>query len=343
MGEAIQDEARAKRPLVSVVAPVYNEEACIEEFVQRLAAVLEGLRDRFDSEIVLVDDGSRDRSMEILRRLVGQMPALRVIELRRNYGQTAALQAGLDAARGSLLVTMDSDLQHFPEEIPQFLDTLEQGYDVVCGWRRQRQEGVLRRWPSRAANAAIKAITGLQIHDFGTTFRAYRAEIVRDIQLFGEFHRYVPALAQDVGARITELPIRNIERPAGKSNYGITRTFGVALDLVVLSFLVRYMDRPMRAFGRLAALAFLGGAGIILVLLVYAYTYHVNTVRERSGWFLMAIMLLIASIQITLTGILAEILARVHYGMGNNRVYKVRHEWTRGQTETETGARRSAP
>jgi glycosyltransferase involved in cell wall biosynthesis len=315
------------RPLVSVIAPVFNEESLIEEFVRRLRAVLDGLRDRYDFEIILVDDGSRDASLDRMKALVAAQPRLRVLELRRNYGQTAALQAGFDAARGEILLSMDSDLQHFPEDIPLFLETLDKGYEVVCGWRHQRAEGAVRRWPSRVANHLLRWVSGLEIHDFGTTFRAYRAELVKELRLLGDFHRYIPALARQAGGRITEVPIRNIARPAGQSSYGLGRTVGVSLDLVLLYFLFRYMDRPMRAFGQLALVAATVGGTILTALLVTAWVSGVPTVREHSGWFLISILLLLASIQIVLTGILAEILVRVLFGMGDRRVYAVRREW----------------
>jgi glycosyltransferase involved in cell wall biosynthesis len=315
------------RPLVSVIAPVYNEEAVIEEFVQRLRAVLDGLSDRYTFEIVLVDDGSRDGTLAKMKALVPGEPRLRVLELRRNFGQTAALQAGFDAARGDLLLTLDSDLQHFPEDIPQLLDRLEEGFEVVCGWRHQRAEGVVRRWPSRAANLLLRWLSGLDIHDFGTTFRVYRAEVVKDLRLLGDFHRYIPALVRQAGGRIAEVPIRNVVRPAGQSSYGLGRTIGVSLDLVLLYFLSRYVDRPLRAFGQLALGAFAIGVVILCWLLGTAWVSGVPTVRERSGWFLMAIMMLLASIQIVLTGILAEILVRVLFGLGDRRVYAVRREW----------------
>jgi glycosyltransferase involved in cell wall biosynthesis len=315
------------RPLVSVIAPVYNEATVIDEFVSRLRAVVDGLKERYDFEIILVDDGSRDASLARLKELVRQEPRLRVLELRRNYGQTAALQAGFDAARGEILLSLDSDLQHFPEDIPQFLDTLETGYEVVCGWRRERAEGIVRRWPSRAANVLLRALSGLAIHDFGTTFRAYRAELVKELRLLGDFHRYIPALARQAGGRITEIPIRNVVRPAGQSSYGLGRTVGVSLDLVLLYFLSRYMDRPLRAFGQLALVAATVGATILGALLLLAWVSGVPTVREHSGWFLISILLLLASVQILMTGILAEILVRVLFGMGDRRVYAVRREW----------------
>ncbi len=315
------------KTLVSVIAPVYNEAAVVDEFVRRVAAAAVPVEDRYDFEIVLVNDGSRDASLEAMKRCLASEPRLRVVDLARNYGQTAALQAGLDAARGEILLTMDADLQHFPEEIPRFLSKLEEGYDIVCGWRNRRAEGIVRRWPSRAANLLIRWISGLDLHDFGTTFRAYRAELAHEIRLFGEFHRYIPVLGHAVGGRIAEIPIENVERPAGESNYGLGRSQGVFLDLIVLLFLSRYLDRPMRVFGSVALLAFGAGGTILSFLLLYAWLTQIPTVRTHSGWFLMAVMLLLAGIQIASTGVLAELLVRVHYGQGDRRVYRVRHEW----------------
>jgi glycosyltransferase involved in cell wall biosynthesis len=200
------------RPLISIVAPVFNEAATLAEFVRRLGAVCAGFQSRYRVEIVLVDDGSKDDSLAVAKRLIETEPRLRVIELRRNFGQTAALQAGLSCARGDFIISLDSDLQHFPEDIPKFLDLAEQGYDLVCGWRKDRRENALRRWPSRAANALIRRVIGVDLHDFGTTFRLYRADLMSHIKLIGEEHRLVPALAHLVGASITEVPIQNVGR-----------------------------------------------------------------------------------------------------------------------------------
>jgi glycosyltransferase involved in cell wall biosynthesis len=320
--------------LVSVIAPVYNEDDVIEEFVARLAASTAALDDQYVFEFIFVDDGSGDHSLEILKRLALADPRIMVLELRRNYGQTPALQAGLDAARGQILITMDSDLQHFPEEIPAFLDKLGHGYDVVCGWRHQRAEGLIRRWPSTAANKLIRRLSGVDIHDFGTTFRAYTAEVIKDLRLLGEFHRYVPVLARMAGATITELPIENIPRPKGKSSYGLGRTLGVFLDLFLLYFLSRYLDRPLRAFGKLALLAFAIGFPILTFMTVYGYVTGTHMVRDHIGWFLMSIMMILTSLQIALAGLLAEILVRIHYAQGERRVYNIRRVWHRGPTDT---------
>ncbi len=331
MGESLHGNGNptlvGTKELVSVIAPAFNEEASIGTFVSRLQDAAAPLAERYDFEFVLVDDGSRDGTLAVLKKITTNEKRLRIVELRRNYGQTPALQAGLDAARGQIFVTMDSDLQHFPEEIPQFLQKLAEGYDMVCGWRQDRQEGPERRWPSRAANAMIRRISGIPLHDFGTTFRAYRAELARDIDLFGEFHRFIPVLGKIAGAKIAELPIRNVERPQGKSNYGLGRTLGVFFDILVLHFLINYMDRPMRAFGKVAAVLAGAAFAIYAVLIGTAIAYDIPTVREHSGWFMLATLFMIAAIQIFLSGILAELLIRIHYAVGERRVYKIRRIW----------------
>ncbi len=315
------------KKLVSIVAPVYNEERVLPEFVRRIGAAMATVADRYDYEIVLVDDGSRDTSLKVAREIAKADAHIAVVELRRNYGQTAALQAGMDEAKGEFIVSLDADLQHFPEEIPIFLARLEEGLDVVCGWRHQRQEGIVRRWPSRAANALLRWITKLEIHDIGTTFRGYRTEIVRDFRLLGENHRFIPVFAKMAGARIDEIPIENIERPVGQSNYGIGRTFNVLLDLVFLLFLTRYLDRPIRAFGAIALGFFAVAFAIGSTLLVWALATGTPTVRDHSGWFLLSLFLAVSGLQFLLVGVLAEIIVRVYYGSETRTTYKVRNVW----------------
>ena len=237
---------------------------------------------RYSTEIVLVDDGSTDDTLQVARTLIEIEPRLRVIELRRNFGQTAALQAGLSCATGEFVISMDSDLQHFPEDIPLFIEQAERGFDVVCGWRKDRQENALRRWPSRAANILIKRVIGVDLHDFGTTFRLYRADLLSHINLIGEEHRFVPALAHMVGARITEIPIKNIERPVGTSNYGIGRTFGVALDILFLYFSRFYATRPLRVFGKVAVVLLLPGIVIAAALLAINVLTGEPTTRTQE-------------------------------------------------------------
>ena len=314
--------------LTSVVAPVYNEGATLREFVGRLIAISRTLADRYTFEFILVDDGSTDNSLETARALVAEEPRLRVIELRRNFGQTAALQAGLQAARGKIVISMDSDLQHFPEDIPEFLSVVSQGYDLVCGWRHDRREGLRRRWPSRLANSLIRYVAGVRVHDVGTTFRAYRSDLLQHIQLLGEQHRFVPALAALVGARIAEVKIRNIERPSGKSNYGLGRTFNVLLDILLLYFLRFHFTKPLNVFGKVALVLIAAGGGIATTLLGYSWVTGIPTVRAHGGWFLLAALLMLIGMQTLLTGVLAEILIRVYYRASGTSGFVVRTEWT---------------
>jgi glycosyltransferase involved in cell wall biosynthesis len=315
--------------LVSVVAPMYNEAATVNEFLQRLVQTAGTLTSRYQFEFVFVDDGSTDGTLKLARGLIANEPRLRVVELRRNFGQTAALQAGLAAATGDIVVSMDSDLQHFPEDLPLLLDSLEQGHDLVCGWRHDRREGVLRRWPSKAANVLIRGMSGLTIHDIGTTYRAYRSDLVKELQLLGEQHRFVPVLASLVGARVAEVKIRNIERPAGESNYGLGRTVNVFLDILYLYFTRYYFTRPLKAFGKIALALLFFGVLISGSLVTYSWITGISTIRERGGWFLLSSLLMLGGLQTLLTGIVAEILVRVYYQSGQTHQAYVRREWNR--------------
>lgn len=314
-------------PLVSVVAPFFNERESLPELLTRWASAVAPLEDRYDFEFVLVDDGSKDGSLSVAKGLAAREARLRIVELRRNYGQTAALQAALDAAEGDIIISMDADLQHFPEDIPRFLAEIEAGSDVVCGWRHQRQEGIVRRWPSSVANYLIRRIARVAVHDVGTTFRAYRREIVQDVRLLGEHHRFVPVLAQLVGARLTELPIQNVERPHGQSNYGIGRTLNVFIDLAFLFFFTRYLDRPLRIFGRIALGAGALGLAIAGWLVIVFLTTGRPVVRDHSGWFILSSFLMLTAVQVLLAGILAELLARVYFAQSGRSSYQVRRVW----------------
>jgi glycosyltransferase involved in cell wall biosynthesis len=326
-------------PLVSIVVPFFNEETSLPILLDRIQATTEPLRSRYEFEFIFVDDGSQDDSLSVAKDLVKREPRLKVVELRRNYGQTSALQAAFDAASGEIIISMDADLQHFPEEIPKFIGGIEAGNDVVCGWRHDRREGILRRLPSRVANLFIRRVSGLTIHDIGTTYRAYRSEIVRDIQLLGESHRFVPVFAAVVGARIAEVPIENIERPHGKSNYGLARTLNVLIDLVFLFFFVKYLDRPLRIFGRIALAMFLAGFVIEGALLWKFIRTATPVVRDHSGWFILGGALITSALQVVLFGVLSEMLARLYYaGLGKTH-YKIRNVWTE-RSPARAGKRR---
>ena len=318
------EASSAMRTLVSIVLPVFNEARTLSELMRRLDAVTRTLAARYVFEFVFVDDGSIDETTGVAERLEASDARVSLVTLRRNYGQTAALQIGFDHARGDIVVSMDADLQHFPEDIPQFLAKIEEGYDVVCGWRADRQEGILRRWPSAAANWLVRTLTGLAVHDVGTTFRAYRGDVVRQLQLLGEHHRFIPVLAKNIGARITELPIKNIERPVGASNYGISRTFNVLLDIAFLVFYVKYLDRPIRVFGRLALASLFLAVLIMSVLGFISLAYGVPVVRERSGWFLLALVFFVSGIQFLLFGLVSEVVVRLYFFPGQAKPYLVR-------------------
>jgi glycosyltransferase involved in cell wall biosynthesis len=252
---------------VSIVIPLHNEAGAIEELYRRVKRTLESQGDSW--ELVLVDDGSNDGTGSILNRLFEMDDRLIVVHLRRNYGQTSALVAGFDYARGELVVSLDGDLQHAPEEIPAFLAKMAEGYDLVSGWRVARSDAFLtRKLPSRIANWLIARISGVSVHDFGTTFRGYRREVLSDLHLYGDLHRFVPALSALTGARVAEIPISDMGRNQGQSHYGLSRTFRVLFDLVTVGFLLRYLTRPLHFFGKLFLLCSVASAsiGFFLVL-----------------------------------------------------------------------------
>jgi glycosyltransferase involved in cell wall biosynthesis len=312
--------------LVSIVLPVFNESSSLQELLKRIQNVCANLAS-YTFEIIIIDDGSTDNTLDLAKENVGKIENLRVVELRKNYGQTAALQAGLDMAQGEIIISMDADLQHFPEEIPLFLEKINEGNDVVCGWRKERKEGLIRRWPSRMANYCLRKISGLEIRDIGTTYRAYRAEVIKDILLLGENHRFVPIYARAAGAKIDQVVIENIERPFGQSNYGISRTLNVFLDLFFLYYFTHYIDRPIRIFGKLS-LIFFGLASFICMFLFTIWViFSVPVVRDHSGWFFISIFFYISALQLILTGILAEIIARIYYSTREKTKYKTRKIW----------------
>ena len=238
----------------SIVVPFHNEEENVTVLYARLKQVMEQVGESF--ELVLVDDGSSDRTYKLLEEIAAVDSRVLVVKLRRNFGQTSALAAGFDHASGEFILAMDGDLQHDPNDIPAFLEKLDEGYDVVSGWRKERIDNFfLRRIPSRCANWLMARLSGVHIHDFGTTFKAYRREVIQNIPLYGEMHRFIPALASWYGASICEIPIRNVNRERGKSHYGLGRTFRVFFDLMTIRFLLKYMSRPLHFFGGFGVLA----------------------------------------------------------------------------------------
>jgi glycosyltransferase involved in cell wall biosynthesis len=264
-------------------------------------------------EILFVDDGSTDRTYHLLREIAAVDSRVTVVKLRRNFGQTSALAAGFDHARGEYIIAMDGDLQHDPADIPLFLEKIAEGYDIVSGWRKRRIDNLwLRRIPSRTANWLMAKLSGVDIHDFGTTFKAYRREILEQVPLYGELHRFIPALASWHGASICEVPIRNVNRERGNSHYGITRTFRVFFDLITIRFLLRYLSRPLHFFGTVGMFSILAGSGVSLWLLAQKFLYQAHVMDRHGPLMIFAAVLLLAGLNLLAIGLLGEMQVR-HY------------------------------
>jgi glycosyltransferase involved in cell wall biosynthesis len=296
--------------VISVVVPVYNEEENIPELVERVAAALAPR----EFELIVIDDGSRDGSAGALERLAESRPWLRPLYLIRNYGQSAALQAGFDAARGELIVTLDGDLQNDPADVPALLQMLETqpDIDVISGWRKARQDRtVSRKIPSMIANFIISRVTGVKLHDYGCALKLYRAQVIRDLKVYGELHRFIPALAADVGAKIVEVPVRHHARARGQSKYGIDRTFRVILDLMWVKFLMRFLHRPLQAFGGLG----LGMLSIGFLVLAYLAIEKLAFGHDIGGrpLLLLGVLLALIGVQLLATGLLGELLTRIYH------------------------------
>ncbi len=288
----------------------------------RLTTVLEGLGRRY--EIIFVDDASTDRSYQLLCNLVATDPHLKVIRLRRNFGQTAALAAGFDEATGGIVISMDGDLQHEPEDLPKLVAKIDEGFDIASGWRKHRVDNALtRRLPSRIANWLMSKASGVDLHDFGTTFKAYRAEILEEINLYGELHRFIPALASVYGARIAEVPIGNVNRPNGRSHYGLSRTFNVLFDILTIKFLLSYLTRPMHFFGR-AGLAGTAAGGLILAYLLVYKVMGNDIVPNHTPLMMAGVVLLLAGLVMFTTGILGEVMMRTYFESQGRRIYAIR-------------------
>ncbi|MBO9335761.1 MAG: glycosyltransferase family 2 protein [Roseiflexus sp.] len=320
---AVQEPDDAPVPHLSVVVPVYNEEESIPHLYRRLTVELENLG--LPYEIIAVDDGSRDRSFDLLRDLAQRDRRLRVVRFRRNFGQTAAFSAGFDRARGDVVVTIDADLQNDPADIAALLAKIEEGYDVVSGWRERRRDPFLnRRLPSMIANRLISWATGVHLHDYGCSLKAYRRDVVRSIRLYGELHRFIPAIASWQGVSVTELPVRHVPRRFGKSKYGINRTLRVLLDLVTVRFLLSYGTRPMQIFGLLGILA--GGAGLAIgAYLTWIKLAYGTAIADRP-LLLLAVLLIVLGVQFISLGLIGELVVRTYYETQAKPIYVVREE-----------------
>jgi glycosyltransferase involved in cell wall biosynthesis len=307
----------------SIVVPFNNEEENVTILYARLKQVMEQVGDSF--ELVLVDDGSRDRTYRLLEEIAAVDSRVLVIKLRRNFGQTSALAAGFDNASGQYILAMDGDLQHDPNDIPQFIEKLEEGYDVVSGWRKVRIDSlIMRRIPSRCANWLMAKLSGVPLHDFGTTFKAYRREVIQNIPLYGEMHRFIPALANWYGASICEIPIKNLDRVRGKSHYGIGRTVGVFFDLLTIKFLLKYMGRPLHFFGSLGTLGMLAGSIISTILAGSKILHpHVSVMEVHGPLFVIAAVLIVAGIQMLAIGLLGELQVRHYFSSNRPEPYAI--------------------
>ncbi len=302
---------RTTVPKYSIVVPLHNEQENVTDLYDRLKAVMEANGETF--ELVLVDDGSSDRTFHLLREIAAVDSRVTVVRLRRNFGQTAGLAAGFDHARGEYVIAMDGDLQHDPADIPLFLEKIAEGYDIVSGWRKNRVDNFwLRRIPSRCANWLMAKFSGVDIHDFGTTFKAYRREILEQVPLYGELHRFIPALASWHGATICEIPISNINRQRGASHYGISRTFRVFFDLLTIRFLLRYLSRPLHFFGTAGMMSIVSGSGIVGWLVIEKFLRHVDVMTKHGPLTIFAAVLLLAGLNLLAIGLLGEMQVR-HY------------------------------
>jgi glycosyltransferase involved in cell wall biosynthesis len=321
----VQDEraalSRGEKPELSVFLPVYNEEPNLLPLHTKLDEALKTLGR--SAEIIYVDDGSTDGSLTVLRELAQLDGRVRVVTLKRNYGQTAAMAAGIDAARGQVLIPMDADLQNDPADIARLLEKLDQGYDVVSGWRKNRQDKVItRKIPSMIANRLISWIGGVQLHDYGCTLKAYRLESLESVRLYGEMHRFIPILASWEGARVAEIPVAHHPRTMGKSKYGLSRTFKVVFDLMTIKFMASYQTKPIYVFGTFGVLAF------AVSLLAGLYAVFLKLIHKadfvQTPLPILAIVMFAVGIQFLLMGLLAEMLVRTYHESQAKSIYAVR-------------------
>jgi glycosyltransferase involved in cell wall biosynthesis len=309
-------------PNLSLIVPVYNEEKNLPLLIEAIQKALDPLP--YTWEVVLVDDGSEDSSLQVLTQLAEKSPdRLRVVSFRRNFGQTAAIAAGLDYARGEIVVLLDADMQNDPADIPMLLKKLDEGYDLVSGWRRRRQDAYLTRTlPSNLANMLISRVTGVPLHDYGCTLKAYRREVLEGFRLYGEMHRFIPIFANSVGAKITEVQVNHHPRKFGKSKVGLERTVKVILDLVTVKFLVSYSSKPIYLFGGAGLILILGSGVMLLYLFVRRMLSQISVLG--SPLFQVSVMLLIMGFQSVLMGLIAELLVRTYYESQRKPTYRIR-------------------
>ena len=307
---------------VSIVAPVYNEVDSIYPLYESLAKMMDGLGRPV--EVILVNDGSTDGSAERLDEIAEKDERFTIVHLRRNFGQTAAMAAGFDIARGEAVIAIDADLQNDPADIPAMLAKLDEGYDVVSGWRKNRKDKWLtRKLPSGIANWIISKVTGVHLHDYGCSLKAYRAEVLKDVKLYGEMHRFIPALAYLAGGRVTEMIVKHHPRVHGKTKYGLSRTLGVVLDLATVKFLLTYASRPLQVFGRWGGL--MGGFGFLLALYLTVQKLFFGMPLANRPALILAVLMILMGVQLISMGLIAELQARTYYEAQDKPVYTVRY------------------
>ncbi len=306
---------------LSIVIPIYNEEGNIERLHRELSEALGEIGREY--EVIAINDGSHDRSYELLNALQARDARWQVIHFRRNFGQTAAMAAGFDAARGEIVVTIDADLQNDPRDIKPLLDKFDEGYDIVSGWRQDRKEPFfLRRLPSMIANSLISRSTGIRLHDYGCTLKAYHFDVAKGVQLYGELHRFIPALARQMGVRVTEAPVKDRARHWGSSKYGIGRTFKVVLDLIVVVFILSYFNRPLYVFG--AAGFLVGGMGALLGTYLTVFKLLTENKIGDRPLLQLAALLMVLGVQFVSTGIVADMIMRTYHESQRKPIYFIR-------------------
>lgn len=321
---------------VSVVLPVFNEEQNLEELHGRLEAILGP-----DAEFIFVDDGSSDGSYAKLREIAARDYRVRLIRFRRNFGQTAALSAGIDHARGEIIVPMDSDLQNDPMDVPRLLEKLDEGYDVVSGWRVRRRDPLHRRLPSMIANRLISLISGVRLHDYGCSLKAYRRDVLQGVRLYGEMHRFVPIYASWQGARVAELPVEHHPRTRGQSNYGLERTVKVVLDMIVVKFLSAYATKPIYVFGGFGLLSLLASVPVFAVMVYWKVTGEKTFIQTPLP--LVIVMLILVGCLSLLLGLVAELTVRTYYESQGKATYSIRETLEGAQSFPAPTATAPAP
>jgi len=312
-------------PLISVVVPLYNEVDAIDELYRQLTAALEAYGAPY--EVIVADDGSTDGSFEKLKAIHQQDPRWHIVRFRRNFGQTAAFSAGFDRVRGDVAITIDADLQNDPADIPKLMGKIEEGYDIVSGWRVDRHDAFFsRKVPSTIANWLISRTTDVHLHDYGCSLKAYRADVVKHIHLYGELHRFIPAVASGYGVRVTEVPVNHRSREHGESKYGISRTFRVILDLITVYFLLGYSTRPIQIFGGIGLASFSVGVfiGLYLTFVKFGLGQDIGT----RPLLLLAVLLILLGVQMIGMGLLGELIIRTYYESTGKPTYYVREELT---------------